>query len=96
MMSTSANAPMYTQIQAKLSQALSPTVLEIRDDSHLHAGHAAMKGLNKSETHFHVYVVSEAFTGKLPIERHRMINELLADELNQSVHALQIAAKTPA
>ena len=81
MMSTPTTTPMFNQIQAKLTAALSPSVLEIRDDSHLHAGHAAMKGLNKSETHFHVYVVSEAFTGKLPIDRHRLINELLEDEL---------------
>jgi BolA protein len=48
--------------------------MEIRDDSSKHAGHAAMRGGNTSETHFHVLIVSAKFEGKIIIERHRIVN----------------------
>ena len=60
----------------------------------------AMAGNTSKETHFSLLVVSEAFEGKQLIERHRMVNEILAEELNAAtggtVHALAIKAKTPA
>ena len=49
----------------------------------------------EGETHFRVEIVSAAFEGKSRIERHRMINALLADELSGRVHALAISARTP-
>ncbi len=54
-----------------------------------------MRGGNTSETHFHVQIVSAQFEGKIIIERHRIVNAILAEELKGSVHALQISAKTP-
>ena len=54
-----------------------------------------MRGTDKIETHFHVTVVSDMFKGKLLIERHRLVNEILEEELQTGVHALQIQAKTP-
>jgi BolA family transcriptional regulator, general stress-responsive regulator len=48
-----------------------------------------------SETHFKVVVVSHAFEGRTLVKRHRMINEILADELRGGVHALSIHAYTP-
>lgn len=86
---------MYHRILEKLTKELQPVHLEIRDDSHKHASHSAMRGSSAQETHFHVFVVSEAFDSKALIDRHRLVNDILESELKESVHALQISAKTP-
>lgn len=81
-----------------LSAAFSPTVLHIENDSARHAGHAAMRAADPvapGETHFIVHIVSEAFEGKSRLERHRMVNDALAEELAGPVHALNIKAKAP-
>jgi stress-induced morphogen len=76
---------------------LNPSHLEIIDESHKHAGHAAMKDYMRSgETHFKVVVVSDDFEGKMLIDRHRLVNDILDEELQNGVHALSIEAKTPA
>ena len=80
-------------ITNKLNEAFSPESLEVQDESHLHEGHAGHR--RGGETHFRVYIVSQAFEGKSRIERHRMINATLAGELAGSVHALAIHAKSP-
>ena len=61
--------------------------------SHLHAGHAGHRP--GGESHFRLYIVSEAFRGKSRIERHRMINAALSSELKERVHALAIHAQAP-
>ena len=86
--------PVRNAITKKLSEAFSPESLDVTDESHLHEGHAGHRP--GGETHFRVYIVSPAFEGKSRIERHRMINALLAAELAGSVHALAIKAGTPA
>jgi BolA protein len=80
-------------ITNKLREAFSPESLEVQDESHLHEGHAGHRPAG--ETHFRLYIVSEAFKGKSRIERHRMINAALAAELAGSVHALALHAKAP-
>jgi len=80
-------------ITNKLREAFLPESLEVQDESHLHEGHAGHRP--GGETHFRVYIVSQAFHGKSRIERHRMINATLAGELAGSVHALAIHAKSP-
>ena len=82
------------RIDAKLREALSPASLEVIDESHLHAGHGGAR--EGGETHYRVLVTAAAFAGKSRLDRHRMINELLADELAGTVHALAIRADTPA
>jgi BolA family transcriptional regulator, general stress-responsive regulator len=77
----------------KLREAFTPESLEVQDESHLHEGHAGHRP--GGETHFRVYIVSQAFKGKSRIERHRMINATLAGELGGSVHALALHAKAP-
>jgi BolA protein len=77
----------------KLHEAFTPESLEVQDESHLHKGHAGHRP--EGETHFRVYIVSQAFKGKSRIERHRMINATLAGELAGSVHALALHAKAP-
>ena len=80
-------------ITKKLSEAFTPDSLDVVDESHLHEGHAGHQP--GGETHFRVYIVSKAFDGKSRIDRHRMINALLAPELSGSVHALAIHAFAP-
>ena len=81
------------QIIKKLSEAFIPESLDVMDESHLHEGHAGHRP--GGETHFRVYIVSKAFDGKTRIDRHRMINALLAPELAGPVHALAIKAHAP-
>ncbi len=80
-------------ITEKLREAFSPESLEVQDESHLHEGHAGHRA--GGETHFRVYIVSPAFSGKSRVERHRMINAALSAELAGSVHALALHIKAP-
>ncbi|MEI2384580.1 BolA family protein [Breoghania sp. JC706] len=79
-----------TRIEEKLTRAFAPTVLGVIDESDRHAGHSGWK--EGGETHFRVEVVSKAFEGKSRVEAHRMVNEALAEELKNGVHALAIKA----
>ena len=90
--------PIATIIREKLTSALSPARLEIEDDSARHAGHHHEGGMDArpgGESHFNLEVVSAVFEGKGRVERQRMINGLLAEELAGPVHALSIRARTP-
>ena len=80
-------------ITEKLTEAFKPQSLRVEDESHKHEGHAGHRP--GGETHFRVYIVSDAFEGKSRIERHRMVNATLAAELKGSVHALAIKAQAP-
>jgi BolA family transcriptional regulator, general stress-responsive regulator len=80
-------------ITEKLTKAFAPERLDVVDESHQHAGHAGARP--GGETHFSVYIVSQAFHGKSRIERHRMVNAALASELQSGVHALAIRAMAP-
>ena len=80
-------------ITQKLTEAFAPQSLKVVDESHQHAGHAGHRP--GGETHYRVYIVSEAFKGKTRLQRHRMINETLAGELAAGVHALAIHAAAP-
>ena len=81
------------QITKKLRQAFAPVALEVVNDSHRHAGHADSP--QTGESHFIIKVVSESFAGKSRVERHRMVNEVLAEELKDRIHALAISALAP-
>lgn len=81
-------------INEKLMKRFAPTALKVVNESHRHEGHAGSPGGGMS--HFAVLVVSDAFAGKSRLERHRLVNEALADELAAGVHALAIRAMTPA
>lgn len=83
------------RIRAKLQSALEASALEIEDVSHQHAGHAAMRENTAEETHFNLKIVSPKFEGQNLVKRHRMVYELLDDELQSGLHALSINAKTP-
>jgi BolA protein len=80
-------------ITKKLLDAFAPDSVEVIDESDQHHGHAGHRP--GGQTHFRVYIVSQAFAGKTRIERHRMINQVLADNLAGGVHALAIHADAP-
>jgi BolA protein len=80
-------------ITKKLTEAFAPQSLKVVDESHQHEGHAGHRP--GGQTHFRVYIVAEAFKGKTRLERHRMINGKLSDELAGGVHALAIHAAAP-
>ncbi len=77
-----------TSIQSRL-ECLNPVHLEVANESHMHNVPPG------SESHFRVTVVSDQFNGKMLVARHRMINQLLAEELAGSIHALALHTKTP-
>lgn len=80
-------------ITATLSERLQPAALQVIDESHLHAGHAGARP--EGETHFRLDVVSSAFEGKSRVERHRIVNEALAEAFRRGLHALAVKARTP-
>ncbi len=81
------------RITEKITKALKPEQISVEDESHLHAGHSGARP--EGETHFRIKVVSARFAGMTPVNRHRLINETLAEELQGPVHALAIKALTP-
>ena len=81
------------EITEKLRLAFAPVSLEVVNDSHRHKGHAGAP--DTGESHFTIKVVSERFAGKSRLERHRMVNEVLADEIAGKIHALAISALAP-
>ncbi|RMZ19686.1 hypothetical protein D0859_16313 [Hortaea werneckii] len=88
--------PMEDVMRGKINETLTPTALEIFNDSHLHAHHKAMQGSTSRETHFRVYITSDAFKSKMQPARHRMVYTLLKDELaaEGGIHALQLRTRT--
>jgi BolA protein len=80
-------------ITKKLTEAFAPESLRVEDESHRHAGHAGHRP--GGESHYRVYIVSDAFRGKSRIERHRAVNAVLAQELAGGIHALAVHATAP-
>ncbi len=80
-------------IRDKLTQAFQPSSLKIADDSHRHAGHGGARP--EGETHFRVEIVAAAFAGRSRVERQRMVYSVLAEELADRVHALQLRTLAP-
>ena len=78
--------PLELIIREKLEQALQPTYLEIINDSVKHKGHA---GYNK-ESHFRIIITSVHFKGKKTLANHRLIFDILKDEVPNKIHALSI------
>ena len=81
------------RIRAVLTDAFSPELLEVVDESHLHAGHAGARP--EGETHFRVSLATAAFDGVSRVERQRMVNTALANEFAGGLHALSIRALAP-
>jgi BolA protein len=80
-----------TRLRQALEAALSPTLLDIRDDSARHAGHA---GAGQGG-HFHVTIAAPAFAGLSQVQRHRMVYAAAAELMDRDIHALSIDARAP-
>lgn len=80
-------------IEKKLTDALSPTRLDIINDSESHRGHAGHDG--SGESHFTVIIESAAFEGKNRVAMQRMVMDALRTELEGRIHALSIRASAP-
>jgi len=79
-------------IEERLRTVFSPKELLVKDQSHLHAGHA---GAQDGRGHFDVKIVSEAFAGTGRLQRHRMVFDALGEMMDTDIHALRIRALTP-
>lgn len=81
-----------SRIRERLDAALAPLELDVRDDSHRHAGH---EGARDGRGHFHVRIVSAAFAGMAPLARHRAVYAALDSLMITDIHALAIDARAP-
>jgi BolA protein len=79
------------RLRAALEAALSPTMLDIRDDSAKHVGHAGAR----EGGHFHVTIAAPSFLGRSAVERHRMVYAAAAELMGRDIHALSIDARAP-
>lgn len=79
-------------IEEKLKLNLSPSKIDIEDQSHKHIGHSGWK--EGQATHFDVLIVSNKFVNQSRIQRHRCIYKILEEEMNSGIHALAISAFT--
>lgn len=85
------NDERVAKIRRALTEALQPSELLVKDQSHLHAGHAGAKtGLG----HFEVHITADAFGGLGPAQRHRLVYEALGELMTTDIHALSIRART--
>jgi BolA protein len=80
------------RIRARLTAALSPSLLELGDDSALHAGHP---GAASGGGHYRVKVVSDRFEGLRLVMRHRLVYDSVHDMMHTEIHALAITALAP-
>jgi BolA family transcriptional regulator, general stress-responsive regulator len=85
-------AERVAQIRERLQTAFAPDQLEIVDDSHRHAGHA---GAKDGRGHFQVRILSQRFSGKRTVERHRMVYAALGSMMQTDIHALGVTALSP-
>ena len=80
------------EVETALQAALAPTALQVRDDSHLHAGHAGAR----EGRHFSVRIVTPRFQGLTRLARHRLVYDALARWMPRGIHALALSTLTPA
>ena len=85
------NESVMVQMRSALERALAPSSIEIVDDSARHAGHPGARG----GSHFKVTLVADAFRGRSPLERHRLVYAAIAPLMRGAVHALNIVARSP-
>ena len=92
-MNAQRTGPVAAEMLQRLNSALSPTRIELNDDSEQHRGHG---GYNPAgESHFSLAIESEAFAGKSRVERQRMVYAALGDLMKERVHALSIRTIAP-
>ncbi len=79
---------MRQTIETKITAELSPTHLEVIDESHKHSVPPG------AESHFKLVIVSEKFGDEPLLRRHQRVNGILAEELNGGLHALTLQTLT--
>jgi BolA family transcriptional regulator, general stress-responsive regulator len=85
--------PVASEMLRRLNSALSPSRVELVDDSEQHRGHG---GYNPAgESHFSLTIESPAFAGKSRVERQRLVYAALGDLMRERVHALSIRTTAP-
>lgn len=80
-------------MRKKLEAAFSPLTIDVVDESHKHAGHVEARP--EGETHFQITLISSAFDGLGRVQRHRLVHDVLAEELRGPVHALALSLRAP-
>ncbi len=83
--------PVATEIERRLKDALSPTRLEVIDDSESHRGHAGHD--ERGESHFTVRIESPRFAGQSRVGRQRLVYDALGELMRTRIHALSIDAR---
>lgn len=68
-------------------QGLTPTQLEIFDESESHRGHSGFR--EGGESHFRIRMTSPAFTGLTRLQKHRLVHDTLGDIVPR-IHALAL------
>jgi BolA protein len=89
MTTSTALLPTAADIEAALREALSPTQLEVIDESAAHAGHSGANAEGRG-THFRVRIASPLFEGKPRVARHRLVYDALQVFIAQGLHAIAI------
>lgn len=74
------------EMKSRLEAAFAPEALDVRNDSHRHAGHAGDDG--SGESHFHITIKATAFADMNRVARHRAVYAALGKELTTRVHAI--------
>jgi len=92
-MSLTSTGPVAAEMERRLRAALSPTRLDLVDDSEKHRGHG---GYNPAgESHFSLTIESPAFAGMTRVQRQRAVFAALGELMDERVHALSIRAIAP-
>ena len=79
-------------IKKILNASLYPAFLNVIDESDKHSGHSGYSG-DGTVSHIRIEVVSSAFEGMTVMQMHRMIYQLLEEEINTGLHAIAIKAR---
>ena len=92
-MNASSSGPVASEMLRRLHSSLSPSRIELNDDSEQHRGHG---GYNPAgESHFSLDIESPAFAGKSRVERQRMVYAALGELMQERVHALTMVVRAP-
>jgi BolA protein len=80
------------ELEARLWERFPGAIIDLVDESHLHAGHAGAKG---GGAHFRLKIVHPCFTGVGRVARHRLVYDAVSDWMPQRIHALSVQALSP-
>ncbi len=81
--------PTLDELKARFTEHFPGDLVELTDDSHLHAGHAGSKG---GAGHYSVTISSRRFASLNTLGCHRLVYDAVRDWMPHRVHALVIKA----